>query len=205
MRLPVTPLSNCYGYDRGTPIDRPYIHHFLSTNTHHIHGDGLEVKDNTYLRRFGADRIHTTTVIDVDPNNPHATLRADLSHPGALPATSFDCILLTQTLQLLAAPATALATCWRALRPGGTLLITVPCLARISPSGASTDRWRFTPRGLGDLLTTWTGTTTITSYGNLRTCLAALLGEAAEELTDTERTPTDPAFPLLACAAAHRT
>lgn len=43
-----------------------------------------------------------------------------------------------------------------------------------------------------------------TGYGNLRTCVAALPGEAAEELTSTELDRRDPAFPLLACAAARR-
>jgi len=61
-------------------------------------------------------------------------------------------IILTQVLQLLADPAAALDNCARALRPGGTLPLTVPCLGRISPSGAGRDRWRWTAVGLAALM-----------------------------------------------------
>jgi SAM-dependent methyltransferase len=202
--LPLTPLSTCYGYDRGTPIDRVYIDAFLTAHADRIHGAGAEVKDDAYLRRYGADRLSSIAVIDIDPTNPHATAHADLSQPDSLPSTTYDCLLLTQTLQLLPDPAITLRTCYQALRPGGTLLITVPCLARISPSAGPADRWRFTPAGLDQLLTAWPGPHQTTGYGNLRTCLAALLGEAAEELTAAERDHIDPDFPLLAATAATR-
>lgn len=204
MQLPLTPLSDCYGFDRGTPVDRHYIHAFLNEHAAAIHGDGAEVKDSTYLRRYGDGRLRSVAVIDLDPANPQATLRADLAEAGSLPGAAFDSIVLTQTLQLISDPAAALANCGQALRPGGTLLLTVPALGRISPSGGGNDRWRYTPAGLRHLLTSWPGPVTVTGYGNLRTCLAALLGEAAEELTSTELDRRDPAFPLLACAAARR-
>lgn len=204
MDLPLTPLSPCYGYDRGTPVDRPYIDDFLTTHANLIRGDAAEIKDDTYLRRYGRDRLTSITIIDVDPGNSAATLQADLAVPGSLPPSRFDCLLLTQTLQLLPDPAQAIATCATALKPGGSLLVTVPAVARISPSCATTDRWRFTPAGLRHLFTSWTGEVSVTGYGNLRTCLAALLGEAAEELQPGQLDHHDPHFPLLACAAARR-
>jgi SAM-dependent methyltransferase len=204
MQLPLTPLSDCYGYDRGTPVDRPYIDAFLTAHAALLHGDGAEVKDATYLLRHGGPRLTSVTIIDIDRQNPSATLLTDLSRQGSLPIGTFDCIVLTQTLQLLADPAAALRDCSAALRPGGTLLLTVPSVARISPSGGPADRWRFTPAGLRELLAGWPGPTTVTGYGNLRTCVAALLGEAAEELTPTEIEHHDPRFPLLAAAVARR-
>ena len=204
MQLPLTPLSDCYGYDPGTPVDRHYIEAFLTEHATAIRGDSAEIKDDTYLRRFGQDRLRSATVIDIDPANPRATIRADLTDTGSLPSRAFDCIVLTQTLQLVSDPAAALANCRQALRPGGCLLLTVPALGRISPSGSDTDRWRYTPAGLRHLLASWPGAVTVAGYGNLRTCLAALLGEAAEDLTSTELDHRDPAFPLLACAAARR-
>jgi SAM-dependent methyltransferase len=203
MRLPLHPISDCYGYNRGKPVDRVYIEAFLDRHRSEIHGHGAEVKTDTYLRRFGAEGLHATTVIDINPHNPDAHLRADLSQPHSLPATTFDCIVLTHTLQLLADPATALRNCHQALRPGGTLLLTVPCLGRISPHHRTQDRWRFTPAGLSELFNAWAGPVTVTGHGNLRMCLAALLGEAAEDLTPAERDHHDPDFPLVACAIAH--
>ncbi|MGC4885690.1 class I SAM-dependent methyltransferase [Micromonospora sp. DT227] len=204
MNLPLGPVSDCYGYDRGTPVDRVYIDDFLIQHSALIRGDAAEVKDDTYLRRYGRERLTSTTIIDIDPTNSRATLQADITVPGSLPAATFDCVVLTQTLQLLTDASAALRTCYTALRPGGALLLTVPCLARVSPSGGTADRWRFTPAGLHHLLTDWPGPTQVTGYGNLRTCLAALLGEAAEELTATERKHIDPRFPLLAVATARR-
>lgn len=204
MKLPLTPLSHCYGYDRGTPIDRIYIDAFLTAHKHLITGDAAEIKDATYLNRHGDHRLTSTTVIDIDPDNPQATLIADLTQPGALPPETFDCIVLTQTLQLLTDPAAALRTCATALRVAGTLLITAPSAARVSPSGGPADRWRFTPASLDHLLRDWPGPHTITAYGNLRTCLAAFLGEAAHELTTAQLDHHDPDFPLLAAAVARR-
>ena len=204
MRLPLHPISDCYGYDRGTPVDRIYIEAFLRCHRHDIHGHGAEIKTDGYLHRFGRDQIRHTTVIDVDPCNLQARLRADLSYPRSLPTGTFDCILLTQTLQLLADPAVALTNCHQALRSSGALLVTVPCLGRISPSSRLQDRWRFTPAGLWELFRAWDGPVTVTGHGNLRVCLAALLGEAVEDLATTDLEYHDPDFPLVACAIAHR-
>lgn len=203
-QLPMSPLSPCYGYDRGTPVDRPYIDDFLTVHADLIRGDAAEIKDDTYLRRHGADRLTSVTIIDVDRGNPSATLHADLAAPDSVPPRRFDCIVLTQTLQLLPDPARTIRTLERALRPSGTLLVTVPSVARISPSGGDEDRWRITPAGLRQLFTGWTGAVTVTGYGNLRTCLAALLGEAAEDLAPGQLEHRDPNFPLIACAAARR-
>lgn len=196
------PLSDCYGYDRGTPAGRPYIEEFLTASQAAVRGDGAEVKDSVYLARFGAHKLSSITIIDVEPDNAAATLRADLAAPGSLPAAAFDVIILTQVLQLLTDPPAALANCARALRPGGTLLFTVPCLGRISPSGAGSDRWRWTPAGLSALLADWPGPAEITGHGNAATCVAAILGAAREDLPDGADLTDDPRFPLVACAAA---
>lgn len=204
MLPPAELLSDCYGYDRGTPVDRPYIEAFLAAHSGAIRGDGAEVKDATYLLRYGGGQLTSITIIDIDPANPAATLNADLALPGSLPTCAFDVIVLTQTIQLLCNPATALANCAAALRPGGTLLLTVPCLGRISPSSMSADRWRFTPRGTADLLARWPGTVEVTGSGNLAICIAALQGAAREELPPGTDLTDDPRFPLVACAAATR-
>lgn len=205
MQLPLRPISDCYGYDRGTPVDRIYIEAFLRCHRHDIRGHGAEIKTDDYLRRFGRDQVRNTTVIDIDPRNLQARLRADLSHPHSLPTETFDCIVLTQTLQLLADPTVALTNCHQALRSGGALLVTVPCLGRISPSSRSQDQWRFTPAGLWQLFSAWDGPVTVTGHGNLRVCLAALLGEATEDLAPAELAHHDPDFPLVSCAIAYRT
>jgi hypothetical protein len=45
--LPYEPLSDQYGFDRGTPVDRRYIEAFLRVHRDAIQGRVLEVQDNT--------------------------------------------------------------------------------------------------------------------------------------------------------------
>jgi hypothetical protein len=80
--LPREPLSDCYGLDRGTPVDRRYIEAFVCARRDAIHGRVLEVQDNTYTTRFGADRVAESVVVDIDASNPRATLIADLEQGG---------------------------------------------------------------------------------------------------------------------------
>ena len=95
-----SPLSSRFGLDRGMPIDRVYIAEFIGTHRADLHGSVMEVSRRTYVDLFGrADRV---TIVDVDTTNAAATLVADLCDEGSLPAASFDCIVLTQTLQYLA-------------------------------------------------------------------------------------------------------
>jgi SAM-dependent methyltransferase len=132
--LPLEPLSDHYGWDRGTPLDRHYIETFLAEHSDVIRGSVLEVQDDAYTRAFGADRVTMSTVVDIDDANQRATLIADLSQPASLPADAYDCIILTQTLHLIPRPERCVENCYRGLRPGGTLLATAPSLSRVSPS-----------------------------------------------------------------------
>jgi hypothetical protein len=61
--------------------------------------DVLEVRDPRYTLAYGADRVISSEVVDIDAQNPEATLVADLASPGSLPENRFDCVIVTQTLQ----------------------------------------------------------------------------------------------------------
>ena len=76
-----TPLSDHWGRERGTPIDRYYIEQFLNTHQSDIRGSVLEVMDTRYTDLFGSD-VQRSDVLDVDRDNPEATLVADLGAPG---------------------------------------------------------------------------------------------------------------------------
>jgi len=203
--LPLDPLSDHYGFDRGTPLDRRYIEAFLAGNRGAISGSVLEVQDDTYTTTFGADRVSTSTVVDINDANTLATLTADLCEPASLPADAYDCIILIQTLHLLRRPERCVDNCYRGLRPGGTLLATAPSLSRVSPTYPDADFWRFTPAGLAQLFATrWPGTYSIHAYGNLRTCIGFLLGQAAEEIPETVIDHRDPRYPLTVAVSAHK-
>lgn len=196
------PFSQHYGFDRGQPVDRRYIEAFLSAHAARIRGDVLEVLRDEYTRRFGAPgtRVH---VVDIDSGNGEATVIADLCEVGSLPARAYDCVVLTQTLQFLAAPELGLENLWQSLRPGGALLVTVPCAARIDTTAPDSDYWRWTPAGLEHLVRCRCpgAEVQVSGGGNLVATLAALLGLAVEDLAPGDLDDDDSAFPLIAAAA----
>jgi SAM-dependent methyltransferase len=193
------PLSRDWGYDRGTPIDRIYIENFLGQHAGDVRGTCLEVMAADYTVRFGGARVSCSDVLDIDPANTRATLLADLGEQDSLPERRFDCVILTQTLHLIPDMRVALANIWRAIAPGGVLLLTVPALGRHDTrKGFHHDRWRVTKTGLEWLLSGLPGAhAETTTYGNVLSCTAFLYGLAAEELVSEELQVNDPAFPLI--------
>jgi SAM-dependent methyltransferase len=138
------PLSRKFGFDRGTPIDRAYIESFLSEHASDIAGRVLEVGDDSYSSRFGADRVTRQDILNLDPHAA-ATFVGDLGQPGVLPVEAFDCIILTQTLQYVFDCATAVDQLRAALRPGGVLLMTVPGISSTSGDDRNDSfYWTFT-------------------------------------------------------------
>jgi SAM-dependent methyltransferase len=199
----ITPLSDGFGFDRGTPVDRYFIERFLDENRSAIHGRVLEIKNSKYTQRFGAD-LAETDVLDVDPANHNATIVADLAAADAVPADTFDCLLLTQTLQYVYDTRAAIAHAYRILRPGGVLLCTVPASSRIMPGCLDTEYWRFTRasalRLFGDVF--GPQNVAVRTHGNVLTGIAFLTGMAAEELKPRELDHVDEHFPLLVAVRA---
>src|ERR687897_2990393 len=89
-----TPLSDHWGRDRGTPVDRYYIERFLAEERNAIRGRVLEVMNSEYTERFGV-AVEQRDVIDIDPSNEDATIVADLAAPHSVPSDLFDCFILT--------------------------------------------------------------------------------------------------------------
>ncbi len=201
-----TPLSHFWGYDRGKPVDRYYIEEFLISCRQDIHGRVLEIRDNTYTQRFGSS-VTQSDVLDIDSTNRHATIIADLAAAYSIPAGTFDCFILTQTLQLIYDTRAAIAHAHRILRPGGVLLVTVPTISRIVPQeehGLETDYWRFTPAVCTRLFDEVFGTeqVTVRSHGNVLTAMAFLTGMACQELSSHELDRNDPFFPMIVTVRA---
>jgi SAM-dependent methyltransferase len=199
------PLSDRWGFDRGTPVDRYYIERFLAENQEAVRGRVLEVKDSRYTERFGSD-VRERAVLDIDSSNPHATVIADLAAADSVPADSFDCFILTQTLQYVYDLSAALRHAHRILSPGGVLLATAPALSRIDPGCADREYWRFTAASFRALLAEAfpPDRIAVRTYGNVLTGIAFLAGMAAEELRPRELAHQDPHFPLLVAARAEK-
>jgi SAM-dependent methyltransferase len=200
------PRSDVWGFDRGTPVDRFYIERFLRAHAVDIRGRTLEVMDDAYTRRFGT-AVARADVLDIDAGNPRATVVVpDLAAADAIPDDAFDCFVLTQTLQLVFDVRAALGHVHRVLRPGGTLLLTVPCVSRIVDHlWRDTDYWRFTPASLGRLVREAFGPDAeveVRGHGNVLACVAFMAGIAHEELPRRRLERDDDRFPLVVTARA---
>jgi SAM-dependent methyltransferase len=199
------PLSDRWGLERGTPIDRYYIERFLSENRGSIRGTSLEVKEPVYTDRFGMD-VREKHVLDIDPTNERATIIADLSRADSIPADFFDCFILTQTLQYVYDLEAAVSHCHRILRPGGVLLCTVPCVSRIDPGWLEHEFWRFTVASCTRLFGEVFGRDqlVVSSHGNVLSSIAILAGIAAEELRKRQLDEDDEHFPLIVTVRASK-
>jgi len=198
-----SPLSDHWGFDRGTPVDRYYIEQFLEANRERIRGRVLEVRDAAYTRRFGSG-VGQSDVLDIDASNPDATVVADLAAANAVETATFDCFILTQTLQYIFDFEAALGHVHRILRPGGTVLCTVPVVSRIGRDEIASEFWRFTPTACSALFERAfpDGEVEVRGRGNALACVAFLMGLAREELKPGELDSDHPFFPLLVTVRA---
>lgn len=198
------PINQGWGYERGTPVDRYYIEGFLRDRSADITGHVLEVKDAAYTRQFGGQRVTRSSVLDMDAENPNATIIADLNNAVELPTGTFKCIILTQTLHLIYDFSSAIRHLARSLAPGGVLLLTVPGITRVPNSHDGTWYWSFTRDSVRRLLEEHFPATLIdvSSRGNVLTATAFLHGLALEELRNEELEQDDPEYPLIIMARA---
>jgi SAM-dependent methyltransferase len=198
-----TPFSQTFGFERGTPIDRHYLHQFLNDHRDVITGDVLEVQMRTFTRRFGHDLARTDTFDIV----PHAdpTFLCDLAtSDGIIPTAAYDCLLLPNTLQHFRDLDACLRNALRVVRPGGVILASAAGF--IPLAGDVADYWRLSPAGWREKTAVlWPDADVeITGHGNCLTAIAAQLGLALEELSIGELDAHDPRYPVLTTILCRR-
>lgn len=195
------PISPRYGYDRGQPVDRHYIEEMLSRWSADIKGRVLEIKDPGYTRTFGGGRVEISDVLDINPDNPQATIVADLNDQTPLSSDIYDCIIFTQTLQYIYRLDNALSELHRSLKPGGVLLITVPAVVHWAETEPRF--WAFTQWSVQRLLGDHFGDDIdLCPRGNFLSSAAFLYGLCVEELRPDELAAQDANFPLIVAARA---
>jgi SAM-dependent methyltransferase len=198
----VTPISASFGMDRGQAIDRYYIEAFLAAHADRIAGRVLELGDPYYTQKFGGTRVTKSDVLHVVEGNPIATIVADLSDAPHIPDDSFDCIIFTQTLQMIYDMGATLRTLNRIIKPGGTLLCTTAGIAKVGRRLGRDDwgeYWRHTGQGVeAQAQEFFPGAQVeIVSYGNVLAATAFLHGLAVDELEPSELDYVDEDFEVI--------
>lgn len=201
----ITPFSFDFGFDRGGPIDRYYVESFLEQNRGVICGRVLEIGDNEYTMRYGGSTVKQSDILHIDAKNKKATFVGDLSNAPQLPSGGFDCVVLTQTLHFIYDFKAALQTCHRILKPGGSLLLTVPGISHID-HGEWREfwLWAFTDKSMRRLMNEFfeEGSVEIKTYGNVFVASAFLYGVGLPEFKKKYLKHNDPSYQVIIAVKA---
>lgn len=190
------PIGREFGYERGTPVDRRYIEDFLARHADDVRGRVLEIADAAYTRRYGGSAVTASEVLHLERDNPEATIVGDLVELDHVPDGSFDCIVITETLQMIYDVRAAVAALRRIVRPGGVVLATFPGMTNIDESDAWA--WGFTVLSARRLFEDafGEGNVEVESRGNVLAATAFLHGLSADELAPEEIDHPDPNYPM---------
>lgn len=198
------PFSDNFGFDRGTPVDRYYLHRFLDRHRTDITGEVLEIQLPGHTRRFGQG-VTTVHTLDIEPSfNP--TYCCDLAAAqGVVPSDRYDCFLLPNTLSFLRDLEGCLREALRIVRPGGVILASTAALGPLLSQ--SCDYWRMSTEGWREVAQrVWPGCEiAVEGHGNHLAVLAAMLGLAHEELRREELEAQDARYPVLVTLCCRKT
>jgi SAM-dependent methyltransferase len=196
----LSPIDPNWGFERGTPIDRVYVETFVGAHARDIHGRVLEIAAPDYTARFGSG-VEKIDILMAMEGNPQATIVGDLADAPQIPDSSFDCAIVTQTLQFVYDVRSAFATLHRVLAPGGVLLATVPGITKISPPEDEVfgEWWHFTARSARRLAEEafGEGAVEIEAFGNVLTATGFLYGLAASDLRQEELDARDRLYEVI--------
>jgi SAM-dependent methyltransferase len=87
---------------------------------------------------------------DIEDRSGRLDYTGSVEDMGAVPGDSIDTLLCSEVLEHVAHPERAVAEFARVVRPGGSLVLTVPFLARLHEEPH--DYYRYTRHGVGTLL-----------------------------------------------------
>jgi hypothetical protein len=199
----LSPISPIFGKDRDLlSVERYYIERFLEEHAADIRGRALELGDPYYIMKFGGDRVTRPDVLHYVPGNPQATIVADLTSAENIPDDSFDCIIITQTLQMIYDVRAAISTLHRILKPGGVVLATSHGISRVARREGVDDwgeYWHFTSQSsrrlFGEVFAP--AAVTVQTYGNVLSACANLHGLGSGEISQTEIDYNDPNYEII--------
>lgn len=200
----LSPISRNWGDDRGGPIDRYYVTNFLDRHRHDVHGRVLEIAEDVYAKWFGDDRVSRIDILEYRKGeHPRATFVGDLTDAPQLPSNAFDCVILTQTLQLIYDLRSAVGTVHRILKPGGVVLVTLPGITPVNrqdtESWGNHWCWSFTALSARQLFAEHFNPDAIEveTFGNVLVAASFLYGLGRDELTRRELDHRDPDYEVL--------
>lgn len=201
----LTPISPVFALDRGFPIERYYIERFLDARRSDIRGVALEFGDTFYLDKFGGEAVEVKDVFSY-VEAPGATIVGDLTGSDPLPEGRFDCIVCTQTIQMIYDIEGAVRRLHSMLKPGGVLLVTTHGTSKIGrhlDTDGWAEYWHLTQEAARQLFArNFPGEVEVEGWGNVLAATCALHGLASEELTRDELDHRDRDYDVIVTVRA---
>lgn len=196
----LTPISPIFAIDRGLPIERYYIEQFLGVWREDVRGVAMEFGDTFYLDKFGDDRVTKKEIFSyVEAEG--ATVVGDLTGADPLDAPPMDCIVCTQTIQMIYDIELSVRRLCDMLKPGGVLLLTTHGTSKIGrhlDTDGWAEYWHLTQQAVQTMFErNFDGSFEIEAYGNVLAATCALHGLASEELTPEELDYKDRDFDVI--------
>lgn len=206
-QIPAEPVSRCFGGERGKSIDRYYIEHFLDENREHIRGDILEIAENTYTLKYGAERVKHSCILHIEGWGENA-IKGNLETGEGLEEKTFDTLIITQTLMFTFRLGDVASHIYKILKPNGYALITVAGISQVSRYDADHwgSYWGFHEDAVKQLFKPLFGEENICvkSYGNVKTAVAMLYGLCQEDLCEEDFHVQDNDYPVIISALLHK-
>jgi len=198
------PINPAFGSAQGTPVDRYYIAQFLSAEADKITGRVLEIGDRSYTERFGR-AVERSDVLSAAAGEG-VTYVGDLASCPEIPSNTYDCFVITQTLHYLYDMEAGVAEIARILKPGGTVLCTVPGISQISRFDMERwgDRWRLTSLSATELFATIfePSGVRVSTYGNAHSAVCFLQGVPADRISATKLDRREDDYQLIVAVSA---
>ena len=204
--MDTTPISEQFGTERGTPVDRYYIEYFLNMNANKIQGDVLEIEDNNYTKKYGNN--YNSIVMDVSSKADNIDFNANLETGEGIIDNIADCFICTQTLMYIFDLKKAAHNIGRLLKKDGVALITCSGLSQNSRRcmenyGAY---WGFNEAVFKKMFSDETSLEVVDtgSYGNIKTVVAHISGLCFEDLEEKDFVENDLCYPLIVYAVVRK-
>ena len=194
------PISEEWGYDRGTPIDRYYISNFLQSekvNNKLLNRvkKVLEVGDLRYSSIYYP--LAKGDILD-------HSVGMDLTKNDTLPKEEYDLFICTQTFHQIYEIDKAIEGAWHLLKHGGVMLATTcGCITKLANNSDYTHYWGLTEIAFNKMLKEVFGDNVTTkSYGNAMAATAFIQGLSVEDVDSKILDETDPDFSICISGVA---
>lgn len=199
-QMGTSPVSRSFGLERGKAIDRYYIEDFLEKNKSLIHGDCLEIAEDTYTLRYGEGRVEHSYMLHLEGWGDNR-IKGNLETGEGIECDKYDCAIITQTLMFIFDIKKVAQNIYKMLKKNGSALLTVSGISPVSRYDA--DLWGsyycFHEDAMRKLFEPLFGkeNVKVRIRGNVKTAAAMVCGLCQEDLHEEDFQVDDVDYPVV--------